>query len=160
LFGRTDTKQQHPEFIQNQGDAMTTVTVTETIAGPAATVWALLSDFGGVQVGGPITSVEVQGEGVGMVRTLGLGGGVVVERLDAYQPEAMTFGYSILNDDSPLPVKGYVASVRIADLGDGTCRVDWSGTFEPRGVPEADAVNVVEGIYKGGIAGVRKAVAG
>ncbi len=139
---------------------MTTVTVTETIAGPAAKVWALLSDFGGVKVGGPIASVTVEGEGVGMVRTLGLGGGLVVERLDAYDPAAMTFGYSILNDDSPLPVQGYAASVRIADLGDGTCRVDWSGNFEPRGVAEADAVDVVEGIYKGGIAGVRKAVAG
>ena len=139
---------------------MTTVTVTETIAGPAAKVWTLLSDFGGIKVGGPITSVEVEGEGVGMVRTLGLGGGLVVERLDAHDPDAMQFGYSILNDDSPLPVKGYAASVHITDLGDGSCRVDWSGTFEPKGAPEADAVKVVEGIYKGGIAGVRKAVGG
>lgn len=139
---------------------MTTVTVTETIAGPAAKVWPLLSDFGGVQVGGPITSVEVEGEGIGMVRTLGLGDALVIERLDAYDADAMLFGYSILNDDSPLPVQGYRASVQVSDLGDDTCRVDWSGTFEPRGVPEADAIKVVEGIYKVGIAGVRKAVAG
>lgn len=139
---------------------MTTVTVTETIAGPAAKVWPLLSDFGGVKVGGPITSVEVEGEGIGMVRTLGLGGALVVERLDAYDRDNMTFGYSILNDDSPLPVKGYRASVQVSDLGDGTCRVDWSGFFEARGVPEADAIKVVEGIYKSGIAGVRKAVTG
>lgn len=139
---------------------MTTVTVTETIAGPADKVWALLSDFGGVKVGGPITSVEVEGEGVGMIRTLGLGGALVVERLDAYDADAMTFGYSILNDDSPLPVEGYSASVHITDFGTDGCRVDWSGTFEPKGASEADAVKVVEGLYKGGIAGVRKAVGG
>lgn len=139
---------------------MTTVTVEETINGKAADVWAILSDFGGVKPGGPITSVEVEGEGVGMVRTLGLGGGTVVERLDAHDPEAMTFGYCILNEDNPLPVSGYSATVKVADLGDGTCRVTWSGSFEPKGAPEADAVKVVEGIYKGGIAGARKAVGG
>jgi hypothetical protein len=139
---------------------MTTVTVTEDIRGKAADVWALLSDFGGIQVGGPITSVEVEGEGVGMVRTLGMGGGKVIERLDRLDPAAMVFAYSIVNDDSPLPVRGYSATVTITDKGDGTCNVHWTGTFEPKGSPEADAVKLVEGIYRGGIARARKAVGG
>lgn len=139
---------------------MTTVTVNEDIRGKAADVWARLSDFGGIKVGGPVTSVDVEGQGVGMIRTIGMGGGRIVERLDRHDAQAMVFAYSILNDDCPLPVRQYAATVKVTDKGDGTCNVDWTGTFEVKGAPEADAMKIVEGIYRGGIAGARKAVGG
>lgn len=137
---------------------MTTVMVSEDVNGDAAQVWAALSDFGGIKVGGPVTSFETEGEGVGMVRTIGLGGGLVVERLDRHDAAAMVFAYSIINDDCPLPVSDYSATVTITDQGNGSCNVNWSGTFQPKGASEADASKVVEGIYRGGIAGARKAV--
>lgn len=139
---------------------MTTVSVQETIGAKASDVWNALSDFAGIQVGGPVTSFETEGDGVGMTRTIGLAGGRVVERLDRHDADAMVFAYSIVNDDCPLPVSGYSASVTVTDNGDGTCRVDWTGTFEPKGASEADASKVVEGIYRGGIAGARKATGG
>ncbi len=139
---------------------MTTVTVSEDINGKAADVWAALSDFGGIKVGGPVTSFSTQGKGVGMVRTIGLGGGTVVERLDRHDAGAMVFAYSITNEDCPLPVRGYSATVQITPKSSNACNVTWSGTFEPKGASEADASKVVEGIYRGGIAGARKAVAG
>lgn len=137
---------------------MTTVTVTETIQGDAGRVWSLLSDFAGIQVGGPITSFETEGEGVGMVRTIGMGGGRIVERLDHHDAGDMAFAYSIINEDCVLPVSQYSARVKVTDQRDGSCRVDWTGTFEPKGVPEADAIQLVEGIYRGGIARARAAV--
>lgn len=139
---------------------MTTVKVQESIQGKAADVWAALSDFGGIKVGGPITSFETEGDGVGMVRTIGMGGGRVVERLDRHDAGAMTFAYSIINDDCPLPVSNYAATVEVKAQGDGSCQVTWTGRFEPKDVSEADASKVVEGIYRGGIAGARKAVEG
>ena len=139
---------------------MTTVTVSEDIDGSAADVWAALGDFAGIKVGGPITAFETEGEGVGMVRTITMGGADIVERLDAFDPEAMMFAYSIINDDGPLPVQNYAAKVKITDKGDGTCNVNWVGQFEPRGASEADAMKIVEGIYRGGIAGARKAAGG
>ncbi len=138
---------------------MTTVTVSEDIKANAAAVWAALSDFGGLEVGGPITSFETTGSGVGMLRTIGFGGGKVVERLDRHDAAAMVFGYSIVNEDCPLPVSGYSATVKITDKGDGSCNVNWSGSFEPKGA-EADAVKVVEGIYRGAIGGARQTLAG
>lgn len=139
---------------------MTTVTVSEDIRAGADQVWAALSDFGGVQAGGPISSVETEGQGVGMLRTLHIGDGKVVERLDRHDADARVFAYSILNDDSPLPVAGYAATVEIADNGDGTCTVNWTGNFEPKGAGEADACKVVEGIYRNGIARARQATEG
>ena len=139
---------------------MTTVTVSEDINGKAAAVWAALSDFGGIKVGGPITSFTTQGKGVGMVRTIGMGGGKVVERLDTHDATKMVFAYSITNADCPLPVSSYSATVQITAKGADKCNVTWTGTFQPKGASEADAAKVVEGIYKGGIAGARRAVGG
>lgn len=139
---------------------MTTVTVNEQIARNAGDVWAAISDFGGIKVGGPVTSVAVEGEGVGMTRSIGLGGGIVVERLDRHDADAMVFAYAIVNDDCPLPVSNYAATVQVSDNGDGTTQVEWTGTFEPKGASEADASKLVEGIYRGGIAGARAAVGG
>ncbi len=139
---------------------MTTVTVSEDIDASAEKVWAALSDFGGIRVGGPITSVETEGEGVGMVRTIGMGGGKIVERLDRHDPEARVFAYSIINEDCPLPVAGYSATVTISETAPDSCNVHWTGSFEPKGASEADAVKVVEGIYRGGIAAARQATAG
>jgi hypothetical protein len=136
---------------------MTTTQVVETIAAPTDAVWAALSDFAGIQVGGPIESFEIEGEGVGAVRTIGLANGVVIERLDNHDASAGTFTYSILNDDSPLPVTGYSATVNIIDAGDGNTTVEWTGTYQAEG-PEEAAVAVVTGIYTGGIAQARNAV--
>ncbi len=135
---------------------MTKVTVSEDIKAKAADVWTAMSDFGGIKVGGPITSFETKGKGVGMVRTIGMGGGTVVERLDRHDAAALVYAYSIINEDCPLPVTGYASTVKITDKGDGTCNVNWSGVFEPKGASEADASKVVEGIYRGGIARARK----
>jgi hypothetical protein len=139
---------------------MTTVTVREEIRGAARDVWNVLSDFGGIQVGGPITSFQTEGEGVGMVRHIGMGHATIVEQLDRHDVDAMEFAYSIINDDGPLPVSNYSASVRVSDKEDGLCEVVWTGTFEPKGASEEDAAKLVEGIYRSGIAGARKAVEG
>lgn len=139
---------------------MTTVTVSEDINASADAVWAALSDFAGIKVGGAITSFTTSGSGVGMLRTIGMGGATVVERLDRHDATARVFGYSIINDDCPLPVSSYSATVVITDKGDGCCNVNWSGNFQPKGAPEADAIKVVEGIYRGGIKGARRSTGG
>ena len=136
---------------------MTKVEVQETVQAKAAAVWPLLSDFAGIKVGGPIESFEVEGEGVGAVRTIGMGGGQVIERLERHDEVAMVFSYSIINDDAPLPVSDYYATIVISPEGDEACHVSWVGTFEPKG-EEAKAIKIIEGIYKGGIAGAKKAL--
>ncbi len=136
---------------------MTIAKVVEKVAASAADVWAQLSDFGGIKIGGMIESFEVEGEGVGAVRTIGLANGSVVERLDRHDAEQRIFTYSITND-CPLPVSSYSATIKITDNGDGSCTVDWTGTFEPKGASEEQAVKVVKGIYTGGIQGARKSL--
>ncbi|MDC0068639.1 SRPBCC family protein [Gammaproteobacteria bacterium] len=135
---------------------MTIVTVEETIAANANDVFKVLGDFGRIKVGGAITAFELEGEGVGAVRTITMGGGKVIERLNEYDSEKLIFGYSILNEDNPLPVSNYSSRVEITADGENACTVNWSGNFEPKGTDEAAASKVVRGIYTGGIAGTRE----
>ena len=137
---------------------MTEARVVKQINAPADAVWAQLSNFSSIKAGGPIESVSYEGEGVGMVRTIGMGGGSVVERLEAHDDTSRSVTYSIINEDSPLPFSNYSATVSISDNGDGTCEVDWTGTFDPRGMEEEQAVNVATGIYAGAIKGARIAL--
>jgi len=136
---------------------MTTVHVVERIEADVQAVWAILGDFGGLNVGGPITAFKVSGEGVGAVRTITMGGAEIVERLETYDPEALSFSYAIINDDCPIPVADYSSAVKITADGTG-CTVEWTGTFEPKGAPEDKASKLVRGIYTGAIASARKAL--
>jgi hypothetical protein len=137
---------------------MAEVKVNETIAAPAAKVWELLGDFGGVtKWGGPmLQSCTVEGSGVGAVRTLGLPGGASIqERCEALDPARRSLTYSIVGK-SPIPIKNYVSTCTVVETGPNACRVDWNGRFEPDGASEEQTQNMVRGIYTGGIAGVKK----
>lgn len=132
--------------------------VVEKIDAPVDAVWQMLGNFSGLQAGPGIDSVEYEGEGVGMVRTICMPNGKVVERLEVHDADARTFTYAIINDDGPLPFANYSATVNMTDNGDGTTTVDWTGTFEPRGVNEEKAIKIASGIYSGAIQGARKAL--
>jgi len=142
-------------ILNHQEKTVSTANVTETVAASAADVWRIISDFAGVETNEMIASCTVVGEGVGAVRTIGLvGGGDVIERLESHDDSALVFSYAIINE-SPLPVKNYLSTVKVADAEAGSATINWSSTFEAAGAPEADVVKMIEGIYKGGIARTR-----
>jgi len=137
---------------------MTEVKVSETIAAPAAKVWELLGDFGGVaKWGGPmLQGCTVEGSGVGAVRTISLPGGASIqERCEAYDAAKRSLTYSIVGK-SPIPIRSYLSTCQVIEAGPNECRVEWSGRFEPDGASEEQTQGLVRGIYTGGIAGVRK----
>ena len=132
--------------------------VVEQIAASVDRVFAQLGNFAGIKPGPGLESVEYEGEGVGMTRTMRLANGTVVERLDVYDEAGKTWTYAIINDDSPLPFANYSATVKLADNGDGTTTVDWVGSFDPKGVEEAQAVKFACAIYGNAIKGARAAL--
>lgn len=141
---------------------MTTVQVTEKVGASADKVFQDISDFGGARRLDVVESCDVQGSGVGAVRTINLKGGAgrVVERLESYDPKARVFSYRITNDgECPLPVKDYLATVKVSEDGPNAATVEWTGKFDPTG-PEEDVKAMISGIYKGGIAVTRNAVGG
>ena len=141
---------------------MSDVKVSEALAAPAAKVWAFLGDFAGIgKWGGPmLQSVTVEGSGVGAVRTIGVPGGATIqERCEALDDAGRSLTYSIVGK-SPIPIRNYRSTCRVVETGANQCRVDWEGRFEPDGVPEDTAQDLVRSIYTGAISSVRKLVEG
>ncbi len=136
---------------------MVDVKVSERIEAKAEAVWDLFRDFGGVaRFNEGLERCELDGEGIGAVRTLTLPGGVTLrERLEALDDAARRLQYSIL--DGPIPVRDYLSTVEVHADGEG-CQVDWSSHFEPVGMPDAQARELIEGVYRGGLAGIRRAL--
>src|SRR4051794_15904451 len=116
-------------------------------------VWKLVSDFGGIieALGLP---VDVEGDGVGAVRTISMGGSDTVERLEALDADAKSLTYSMVR--GPLPVENYLATMQFTALGDGRTKLDWTATFDAaRGGNADDLVPIVRSIYEGGIGGLQ-----
>ncbi len=135
---------------------MSEVIVRRKVAAPAAKVFAVLSDFGGLESWNKgIESCQVEGEGVGAVRTLGMAGGLALqERLEALDEGSLSYSYAIVGDP-PLPFREYLATVTVEADGEEACLVDWRGRFEPTG-DETVAAKIVAGVYTGGLAALGK----
>ena len=137
--------------------AKSEVTRTGTFAASPADLWTMVSDFGGMdKYIDAMDPYETIGDGVGAKRSIPMGGGMVVETLDALDDDAMSLTYSIV--ESPLPFKDYSASMTVAPEGDSGSTLTWTGTFEPDGASKEDAEKLAGNIYSGGIAGFTKAL--
>jgi mxaD protein len=139
---------------------MATVHVRDSFEAPADAVWGHFRDFGGLSkwAGAMIKSCSVEGEGVGAVRTLTLAqGNPLRERLVQFDDADRSFSYAIIGP-CDLPVDDYVGSVKLRAVGAKRTTIDWIGTFDAKGAPEADAKRIVEGIYRGAIAALKKSL--
>src|SRR5262249_57324378 len=75
-------------------------------------------------------------------------GGVIVERLEAFDDSERSYSYSILQ--APFPVTGYLSTLRVLPNDSGS-RVEWSGRFTPKGVSDAEASRLFQGIFEDGL---------
>jgi hypothetical protein len=136
---------------------MSKVSMSTRINASADQVWKVLRDFNGLPAFiDAIKKSTLEGSGVGALRTLTLEGGgpPIVEKLEKFDDQAKTLSYSIVT--SPLPVTEYFSTVEVTDLGPGQCELKWYSTFQPKDVPEPEAVKIVEGVYSGAFEGLKK----
>ncbi|MET8954207.1 SRPBCC family protein [Streptomyces sp. NPDC004393] len=138
---------------------MASTTVSLEIPVTADRVWQLIGGFGNLPEWLPFIPGSELSEG-GRVRSLkNEDGGVIVERLEAFDNKARTYSYSIV--EAPFPITGYLSTLSVHELPGGqTARVEWSGTFTPVGVTDEEAVSLFHGIYTDGLAALRQTLVG
>ena len=114
-----------------------------------AQAWAAIGDFCAIGAWHPVVETCVLGEKDGKpMRTLALkGGGTIVEEQVERDEAGMSFTYRII--ESPLPVANYESTIAVGHEGGTT--IVWTGKFDAKGAPDADAIGVIEGIYQGGL---------
>ena len=123
---------------------MTLAYCKTTINKPADTIWQAISDFGAAaQYLSGVVSCTVEGEGVGALRTLtSADGSAVVERLETSDEAARQLSYSLLTDT---PFRNCLTSMAIHEPVPGRAELEWSATFQAAGIPEIEAVKMLEG---------------
>jgi D-threo-aldose 1-dehydrogenase len=112
--------------------------------------WERIGGFGSLPDWLPYIPKSELSEG-GRVRKLANpDGDTIIERLMAFDNEGRSYSYAILQ--APFPVTNYLSTLRVEGSNSGkTCRVEWTGSFTPKGVSKAEAVKMFQGIYEDGL---------
>ena len=120
------------------------------IAASADEVWQLIGGFDSLPDWLPYIPKSETAEG-GRVRYLANPNGeAIVERLEKFDHAARSYSYSIIR--APFPITGYLATISVQPPAGGSgCRVNWSGTFTPRGVSDSEASKMFQGIFEDGL---------
>jgi carbon monoxide dehydrogenase subunit G len=127
---------------------MVKVSIEREFDSPAEVLWAMLADFGDISWIPGIDSVELEGEGVGMIRYVTTAGlPTLAERMEAIDHQQMILDYSIPSV-AYMQVKNYSARAQVSDLGDRRCRLHWTCECEADGIEEALATANTEGFYE------------
>lgn len=129
---------------------MTNTTVSIEIPACADTVWQLMGGFDSLPDWLPFIPKSVVTEG-GRVRTLTTAdGGTVIERLEVFDNRQRSYSYSIIQ--APFPIVDYLSTISVHTTADNNiARVEWTGSFTPVGVSDAEAEALFSGIYRGGL---------
>ncbi len=120
--------------------------VKQNVDVPAERLWRVVADFGDMSWlpdGG--ANVRTEGSGPGMARLIAMGDKTIREQLESLDEDARTLVYTI-PENVPFPVTDYRATIRIGEAADG-CEIDWSCRFEPVGVSDAQAAEMIQGMY-------------
>jgi hypothetical protein len=125
--------------------------VSLPIKAPADQVWRAVGSFSGIDEWHPLlTRVDSEGEQPGAHRTAHMrSGNRQVECLLECRPEERRYRYEV--NATPLPVKNYIAEIKVDDNGDGSSRVTWCADFDTPGSRLEHVTRTVEDFYRAGL---------
>ena len=109
----------------------------------AKAIWPVLADFAGFLEWAGEGEIRIEGDGIGMVRHLNMGGLEIAERLIELDEEHMTIGYALVYGE-PIGMNVYQALVQVVALEEGTAELKWHGQFEA--VDPAEEAQVAEAL--------------
>jgi uncharacterized protein YndB with AHSA1/START domain len=127
-------------------------------------IWALITDYGNIEAWWPedsdvkIERVEVEGDGVGMVRHIYNAGfpHPVSEQLVGLEPDALRWRLTIIGD-RPAGLKEYLATGQLHPHEDGTCTLSYTGEFTADTGREEEAETFLRGVYELMFSGLQQA---
>ena len=121
------------------------VTMTSSMSTDA--LWKKVGDFCGIASWHPAIEKCVLSAD-GKQRTLSLkGGGTIVEALENWDNANHSYKYTILS--GPLPVANYHSTISVMGDAKGSA-LKWTGTYDAKGAPDADAKKAIDGVYEAG----------
>jgi hypothetical protein len=126
---------------------MAHTSVRQTIPLAADAVWSLVGDLRTGERWPAVLRCEIEGQGIGCIRTLHLvDGNAIRERLEARDEAGRLLRWEVL-EFSKLPLRSLHYTLTVRALGPGDCTVDWYVDFEASGDSEEHVRKMLQGIY-------------
>ncbi len=122
---------------------MTTLALQTELAANPADVWAVAGNFGGLAEWHPwVPNCTLSDDG--LTRTIHMGAMSAIEVLDPTATTDSSHSYTV--SQSPMPVENYRCTWRVTG-GAGKTTLSIKATFDPKGVPEEQAVAMLQGFF-------------
>ncbi len=139
-----------------EGHSMNKVTREENLPVSVDSAWQVLADFGGFLNWAASGSIELEGEGPGMIRRLDMDGApeITAERADVIDDDTRTLVYTLV-EGNPIGMSSYKAKVQLHATGYNTCNITWQGEFTAVDGTDPDQVAAA---LKGAYVGMTKAL--
>ena len=126
---------------------MAEVSVSKRYDVSGAEMWGRIGDPADIYKWHPaIEATEMADEGKTRIDSLPDGGRVSETILEQGERH-----HTYRIDESPLPVENLVGTIRVRDDEDSGCVVQWDATFDAAGISEAEATELVGGIFQAGL---------
>ena len=141
------------------GASAATVSKSADVKGTPAEIWAAIGPFCSIKDWHPAIGTCTSDGKTPPTRTLVTkdGKATFVEEQTARDDKAHSYSYAIKS--SPLPLTGYVSTLKVVEKGAGLSTISWNSTFTPAAGQEAAADAAVGGIYEGGLDAVKSKMA-
>jgi hypothetical protein len=123
------------------------------VKAPADKVWAMIGAFCAIKDWHPAIGQCTEADGVRTLTTKD-GKAQFVEKQTAHDDKGMSYSYAI--EKSPLPISGYVSTIKVTPKGESASTVEWSSTYTPNQGKEQDAETAISGIYQAGLDNIQK----
>lgn len=139
---------------------MAHVSLRQEVGAPAGAVWDLVGHLERAATWAGVERCEIEGEGPGCVRRLQLvGDDRMCERFDVLDETQRRYHAWVL-EHGRLPLRDLQYSLAVSETGPERCAIDWEVDFEPDGVDEQRAAELVTGFYTTMAVSIRKRLGG
>jgi len=123
------------------------IEMTRDFNAAAEKVWSVLKDFGNMSwLDMSHISIEIIGEGIGMIRRVSLDGQYIDERLESLDHESKILTYSI-QECEIFPFKNYLAKMAVEDVSEKKCKMTWVSNFDEGDMPEEEVTSMMSFNY-------------
>jgi hypothetical protein len=127
---------------------------------PIYEVWVVAGQFGGLETWADgVSSCTIEGAGVGAVRTVTRGLGVVHEQLETFDPRQHQIGYRILPPHG-LPADEVRGAITLRALGPRKTEIVWCSSAERFHAPPGPLGARIEAFYRASIQGLDRRLRG
>lgn len=134
---------------------MAKVSVSVTLAAPAARVWDFIGGFQALAEWSSSIKSSAPEQGGRVRRLKTTDGAVIAERLQSFSEAQREYSYTMVS--GPIPVSNYRSTLRVLDgAGAADCTVEWSSEFDAVAAIEDAMVDVYRHLYQSAFADLKR----